>query len=158
MPDPDPISVIDLFAGPGGLGEGFAGCQDERGVPPFRVALSIEKEAVAHDTLRLRSFFRQFAGRTVPEQYYDHLRGDLSCEELYDRFPAEAAAGREAWHAELGRTPDDETDNRIREALGTLDEPWVLHRWAALSGLFAGRPQPHRRHHPEDHSVSLLFQ
>ena len=39
-----PIPVIDLFAGPGGLGEGFAACTGAEG-PRFRVALSIEKDA-----------------------------------------------------------------------------------------------------------------
>ena len=55
------IPVIDVFAGPGGLGEGFSALRDSRsGLPIFKIALSIEKDHVAHLTLRLRSFFRQF--------------------------------------------------------------------------------------------------
>ena len=45
------IPVIDLFAGPGGLGEGFSACCDQDSAPRFRVALSIEKEGHAHRTL-----------------------------------------------------------------------------------------------------------
>ena len=43
------IPIIDLFAGPGGLGEGFSSF-NESGENPFNIALSIEKDAVAHQT------------------------------------------------------------------------------------------------------------
>ena len=71
------ISVIDLFAGPGGLGEGFSAFRSTEGDPAFKLALSVEKDPVAHDTLKLRSFFRQFQRKAVPEEYYDHLRGKV---------------------------------------------------------------------------------
>ena len=56
----NPIPVIDLFAGPGGLGEGFSSIVDGRGSPRFAVKVSIEKDAVAHRTLSLRALFRAF--------------------------------------------------------------------------------------------------
>jgi site-specific DNA-cytosine methylase len=56
------IPVIDIFAGPGGLSEGFSAARF-RGRRSFQIALSIEKDPDAHATLMLRSFFRQFAGR-----------------------------------------------------------------------------------------------
>jgi DNA (cytosine-5)-methyltransferase 1 len=96
------VPVIDVFAGPGGLGEGFSAFQ-VNGKNVFRIALSIEKDCYAHATLRLRSFFRQFAHRRAPEAYYQHLRNELTRDELYARHPAEAErAAQEAWHAELG--------------------------------------------------------
>ena len=55
--------IVDLFAGPGGLGEGFSAFRDRRGRQPFRIALSVEKEPSAFETLRLRSFLRQFGGQ-----------------------------------------------------------------------------------------------
>ncbi len=70
------IPVIDLFAGPGGLGEGFSSLRDEGGKPLFRVRLSVEKDAHAHKTLELRSFFRQFPDGEVPEEYYRYIRGE----------------------------------------------------------------------------------
>lgn len=55
-----PYKVIDIFAGPGGLGEGFAALGYDTGNHPFKIALSIEKDPSAHYTLMLRSFYRQF--------------------------------------------------------------------------------------------------
>lgn len=45
--------VIDLFAGPGGLGEGFSRFAEGRG---FHISVSAEMNAAAHETLSLRSF------------------------------------------------------------------------------------------------------
>ncbi|MCB9843640.1 MAG: DNA cytosine methyltransferase [Phycisphaeraceae bacterium] len=49
------IPVIDLFAGPGGLGEEFSEFRDPRGRRPFQIAVSNEMDEHAHRTLRLRS-------------------------------------------------------------------------------------------------------
>ena len=38
------IKVVDIFAGPGGLGEGFAAVTDGRGRRAFGVVLSVEME------------------------------------------------------------------------------------------------------------------
>ncbi len=121
------IPVVDLFAGPGGLNEGFSAFR-ARGQQVFRVALSIEKDERAHETLRLRSFFRQFA-QGVPEAYYEFLRGDIKLGELYERYPDEASrAFEEAWRAELGNPseyPVSQIDERIEEAIGGCED-WVL--------------------------------
>ena len=61
------IKVIDLFAGPGGLGEGFSALRNSADQRPFKIALSVEKEASAHRTLTLRSLFRQFPDGEVPD-------------------------------------------------------------------------------------------
>jgi DNA (cytosine-5)-methyltransferase 1 len=53
------IPVIDVFAGPGGLGEGFAAFVDEYGNKPFQIILSAESNTDAHATLRLRAFYRK---------------------------------------------------------------------------------------------------
>jgi DNA (cytosine-5)-methyltransferase 1 len=123
------IPVIDLFAGPGGLGEGFSAFRSVRkNRNKFKIVLSIEKDPIAHQTLQLRSFFRQFKDR-VPDEYYDLLRGKISLEELYRRFPNEAAnAEGEAWLAVLGKpkkTPTSEIDERIKKALDGAKK-WVL--------------------------------
>jgi DNA (cytosine-5)-methyltransferase 1 len=120
----NPVPVIDLFAGPGGLGEGFSSLI-RSGSERFKIGLSIEKDPRAHRTLQLRSFFRQFAG-DAPEAYYEHLRGELSREELMSLYPHQAAAAeREAWCAELGNLNGAEMHNRVRRAIARRDD-WVL--------------------------------
>lgn len=118
------IPLIDLFAGPGGLSEGFFAY---RGSTSFRIALSIEKDAAAHRTLELRSFFRQFRKGDVPELYYQYARGEgVSRNALFETFPAQArAAGEVAWHATLGEVPMSEVMKRVGHALDGAGH-WVL--------------------------------
>lgn len=122
------IPVIDLFAGPGGLSEGFAACQLRTGGPAFRIALSIEKDAVAHRTLELRAFFRQFEPGHAPDAYYSHVRDPrgVSRDTLFATHARQSNQARaEAWNAELGAIPDKQIDERIRSALKGADT-WVL--------------------------------
>lgn len=62
--------IVDLFAGPGGLGEGFA---SHAGGKSFEIAVSAEMEESAHKTLTLRSFFRRIQGdQKALNAYYDY--------------------------------------------------------------------------------------
>jgi DNA (cytosine-5)-methyltransferase 1 len=109
------IPVIDIFAGPGGLGEGFQqlGGDGER---PFDVRLSIEKDAVACQTLKLRKFFHQF--KEPPAEYHGYVKGAITLEQLYQAFPKqEARADQGAWHAELGKVAPQQVSKRVRAAL-----------------------------------------
>ena len=71
------IGVIDIFAGPGGLGEGFSGFETVpgSGMHPFELAVSAEMEASAHSTLRLRAFYRLLVRQegSVPRDYFAYL-------------------------------------------------------------------------------------
>jgi DNA (cytosine-5)-methyltransferase 1 len=69
---PSTFGIVDLFAGPGGLGEGFASFV-ENGHVPFHIGVSVEKEASAHRTLTLRAFLREHRARTgfLPSQFIE---------------------------------------------------------------------------------------
>jgi len=96
------FKVVDLFAGPGGLAEGFSSLRHDDHSRIFDIALSIEKEPSAFATLRLRSFVRQFPEK-LPKSYYDYLEGLISKAELIERHPSEwAAAVRETMMLTLG--------------------------------------------------------
>lgn len=73
------VPVVDLFSGPGGLAEGFAGFRSPGDRRRFSIALSVEKDRDAHRTLRLRAFLRKFGGR-FPSEYYDFLNGAVTVE------------------------------------------------------------------------------
>ena len=123
------IPVIDIFAGPGGLGEGFSSFKtDEEKI--FKTVLSIEMDKYAHQTLTLRSFYRQFDPENVPDDYYKRLRGEISEEKLYENWSQQAElAKEESWNAKLGFDEESEVpkevDRRIERALGN-EKNWVL--------------------------------
>lgn len=124
------IPIIDLFAGPGGLSEGFAAYSvKSRGLNPFKICASVEMDPFAHRTLELRSFFHEFSKTDVPAEYYMCLRQEISIDELFALYPDEAASAAEkAILATLGKPEDDKV---IYEKLEHIlaknkDKPWVL--------------------------------
>lgn len=112
------VPVVDLFSGPGGLGEGFAGLRDSNEHPRFRIALSIEMDPTAHRTLRLRAFLRKFPNG-FPSEYYDFLNRIVTEE------PDWAAHYPEEWHEACDETQQLElgtsaTTTVVRERVGKL--------------------------------------
>ncbi len=119
------IPVIDLFAGPGGLGEGFSAFRLESDAV-FKIKLSIEKDAIAHRTLELRAFYRQFSGRNIPSEYYKYLKGEDSRDKLFEKFACEASLAKtEAWKATLGEEDKGVVKTRIEQALDGASD-WIL--------------------------------
>lgn len=125
------IPIIDIFAGPGGLGEGFSAflspISNQR---VFKIALSIEKDFFAHQTLTLRSFYRQFPEKELPDDYYEFLKGKITLTNLFEKWPSQAnKAMFEAWQAELGENgnsvPNEIVDERINKVLAGKKD-WIL--------------------------------
>lgn len=122
----EPYAVIDVFAGPGGLGEGFAALGYGAGKSLFRLALSIEKDPTAHSTLMLRSFYHQFGPENVPHEYWSYAKGEITKAELFDFYPRQAkAAAEEAQCIELGKTPHHKVKKLISQRLNG-SKKWVL--------------------------------
>lgn len=123
-----PYPVVDLFAGPGGLGEGFCSmiCPSNNGRYAFRTAISIENEEHAYATLRLRHFYREFPPGSVPDEYYDYLADGISLGDLYGRYPEEScSADNSVWKSTLGKEPPGNVKKRISSSLSGTDK-WVL--------------------------------
>lgn len=122
------IPIIDLFAGPGGLGEGFSSVRDASGGTAFRIGLSIEKEASACNTLQLRAAYRHLREGGQASTYFDFVRNDLTWDEFKTASgvkDALAAAAAEARQYELGKADEKVIDREIRSALGGRED-WVL--------------------------------
>ena len=122
-----PIKVVDLFAGPGGLGEGFSSVGADSS-PTFKIVASIEKEESAHKTLTLRAFVREFPNKQPPLEYYQYLRKEIDKKTLIETYPEEwCAAQKETFGTPLSLGKDNELIySGISEALGDDEEPWVL--------------------------------
>jgi DNA (cytosine-5)-methyltransferase 1 len=121
--------VVDLFAGPGGLGEGFASSVDEKGCSRFTSVVSIERDEFSHQTLLLRHFIRQFPAGEVPDDYYAFLAGDISRDQLYRRYPAaHRHAASSALQISLGSESHEQVQEIIRERIGGS------RRWALVGG------------------------
>ncbi|MDP9858306.1 DNA (cytosine-5)-methyltransferase 1 [Olsenella profusa DSM 13989] len=123
------IPVIDLFAGPGGLGEGFSSLTDENGKPIFQIIMSVERDPSAHETLRLRSYVRKILrdDGTVPNVYLRYMRDhdDKAWSDLMAyRSEAWEAAKKEAVCATLV----EGDDKLINEGKKRLEE------WRAANG------------------------
>lgn len=120
------IKVIDIFAGPGGLGEGFFGFK-KLGRRIFNISLSIEKDKYAHQTLRLRSFFRKLSLKGQKElfsYYIDPRHENLS--RLILKYPKEwAAAASETLNLELSPEKRLKVRKIIKKTLKNCRN-WVL--------------------------------
>lgn len=120
------ISIVDFFAGPGGLGEGFTKFTDGIKGCPYRIALSVEKDSYAHATLRLRSFLRRFPDADIPASYYDFVMGRSDAPfDLLSKAEWQAAQ-EEVIHATLGDPASDELVASRLERLRLKGKPWVL--------------------------------
>lgn len=121
------IPVVDIFAGPGGLGEGFSSVEkNSSNKKCFKVVLSIEKESFAHKTLQLRAFYREFDPDDVPEEYYQYIRGEIPINKLFETYPDQYEKAKDiAWKTELGVESPERVDERIRNALKG-ETNWVL--------------------------------
>lgn len=119
-----PIQIVDLFAGPGGLGEGFASSGNGT---RFEIVVSAEMDPIARETLKLRAFFRLLKLKNPDRlcDYYNFCNGrsqvpfsDMSKEEWLE-------AGEEARCITLGSEKgDEELDEILDKRLE--DRPWVL--------------------------------
>ena len=74
------LKYIDLFAGAGGLSEGFV----RAGFSPIA---HVEMNKDACDTLRTRTAFHYLKENNRVEEYHDYLKGKISREEFWSRIP-----------------------------------------------------------------------
>ncbi|PLV15796.1 DNA cytosine methyltransferase [Pseudomonas guariconensis] len=122
----DAIQIVDLFAGPGGLGEGFSSSGKGK---RFDIIVSAEMDPVARRTLRLRAFYRLLK-REYPEglkDYYRYCNGEATEPYSSDTENFWNRADQEARQITLGSEDGDkELNDLIKERLNRDGHPWVL--------------------------------
>lgn len=124
------IPVIDIFAGPGGLSEGFSAHKTHLGNKTFSIALSVEKDKWAFQTLTLRALFRRFSreGKSIPKQYYETIcKNQIFSSEIFlKEFPEESLESKnEVIQFELGCGRRKYLRSKIEKALDS-NKNWVL--------------------------------
>ena len=119
-----PIQIVDLFAGPGGLGEGFASSGNGT---RFEIVVSAEMDPVARETLKLRAFYRLLKLKKPDRlcDYYDFCNGHSQTPFSDTSKALWLEAEEEARCITLGSDKGDEEldkilDDRLKE------RPWVL--------------------------------
>lgn len=121
------IPVVDVFAGPGGLNEGFCKVRSPNGARVFDVVASFEKDDTAVRTLRLRAALRMMDEGSSHPAYRELLATGSLASVIGD--PAMSAALREVeshvLQVELGKASREEVSAIIRDRLAG-QEDWVL--------------------------------
>lgn len=115
--------IVDLFAGPGGLGEGFS--SHDR----FRIVVSAEMDSAAHATLRLRAFYRILKRKNSSglAAYYDFCNYATPFPKSIALERAWAEASHEAQQLTLGQAEDNLKLDQLIQAGGVgADKTWVL--------------------------------
>ena len=121
--------IIDLFAGPGGLGEGFSELYNSNDSRVFKSVASIERDEFAHQTLLLRHFYKSYKRQDVPNDYYAYLEGRIDKEELIERNNANwEHAKATALKISLG----EETHNEVQQIIS--DRLKSSNKWALIGG------------------------
>lgn len=75
------MNYIDLFAGAGGLSEGFM-------IAGFKPVAHVEMDKAACNTLKTRLAFHYLKSNNKSEIYYTYLKGEIYRPELYKHIPA----------------------------------------------------------------------
>ncbi len=118
------IPVVDLFAGPGGLGEGFSSVRSNA----FTILVSAEKDPFAHQTLTMRAYYRLLL-REAPSRLSVYLNYcDAKNEKPWDESTKDLwlRAEQEAQLIELGSEDGNaKLDTILHEKLN-ISKPWVL--------------------------------
>lgn len=120
------IPVVDLFAGPGGLGEGFSSLHNGKA---FQILVSAEMESSAHMTLRLRSFFRnlKLKGGNATASYYRFCNGESVVPWDSSNIQEWDAADNEARQITLGSHEGNKELFEILDRAGlNSKKDWIL--------------------------------
>jgi len=153
-----PIPVIDLFAGPGGLGEGFCSLNNGKS---FRIVVSAEADSSAHSTLLLRSYFRRVRHEENDAKvYFDFCNGKSSTAWNQTTKRAWKEAEREAQKLTLGDPKHNTTLDQLLTTRITRDKDCVLiggPPCQAYSLVGRSRNLGNENYRPEDDHRHFLY-
>lgn len=121
-----PFQVVDLFAGPGGLGEGFSSLNNGRS---FNIIVSAEVDPAARETLKLRAFYRALKTQNSDalDDYYKFCEMGGATKPWSSKSKKEwDEADQEARPIRLGSAAGNAELDHILESKLDTSRPWVL--------------------------------
>jgi len=121
------FSAVDLFAGPGGLGEGFSRAA-------FELVASVECDPHAVLTLRTRIAYRELEVIGKPSLYWSYVRGEVDFGELLERF---GEIDRKIGRTLIPETISEDTRGRI---LDRIVSSYSKEGFAGVNVLLGGPP------------------
>ncbi|HWH86819.1 MAG TPA: DNA cytosine methyltransferase [Pseudomonas sp.] len=122
----EPWQIVDLFAGPGGLGEGFSSVNNGEA---FKTVVSAEIDPAAHATLRLRAYYRKIKNHcqeALADYYKFCERGEVTKPWTDKTKKYWDAAESEARLIRLGSPEGNEELDSVLDSELKSDKRWVL--------------------------------
>jgi DNA (cytosine-5)-methyltransferase 1 len=110
-------NFIDLFAGAGGLSEGFI----QAGFEPIA---HVEIEKAACNTLKTRAAYHYLKSQKQEEVYISYLRGDISRDQLYSKVPTEILDA--VINLPIGEDTNESIHQRIQQSLGDKNVDLII--------------------------------
>lgn len=111
------INFIDLFAGAGGLSEGFI----QAGFEPIA---HVEIEKSACNTLKTRAAYHYLKSNDKYKIYISYLKGEITREELYNNIPNEVLES--VINAPIAEENNKEIQNQIDKCLGARKADLII--------------------------------
>jgi DNA (cytosine-5)-methyltransferase 1 len=136
------MNYIDLFAGAGGLSEGFI----RNGFNPIA---HVEMNKDACDTLKTRTAFHYLKENSQINTYYDYLKGKISRQELWDKIPKNLIES--VINKEISTTTLPSIFEKIDNELGENQVDLVIGGPPCQAYSVAGRARKNMEDDPRNH-------
>lgn len=110
-------NIIDLFAGAGGLSEGFV----QAGFNPIA---HVEMDKDACDTLRTRACYHYLVANGQKDVYYSYLKGEISRKTLYESVPSKIVDS--VINVEISDKTIKDTFKKIKKLAGSKHIDFII--------------------------------
>lgn len=117
MPRKRKYNIIDLFAGAGGLSEGFV----QAGFNPIA---HVEMDKDACDTLRTRACYHYLVTNGQKDIYYSYLKGEISRDTLYESVPSRVVDS--VINVEISDKTIKDTFKKIKKLAGSKHIDFII--------------------------------